>query len=81
MGIAKKNDSEEEANKKLVEELFKLNNDLKVPSPREYGIEKQDFVDKLDILSKQALDSGSPGNNPVIPTQGQIKELYLKLWS
>ena len=81
MGIAEKNDSDAEANKKLVEELFKLNNDLKVPSPKEYGIEKQDFVNKLDILSKQALDSGSPGNNPVIPTQGQIKELYLKLWS
>ena len=76
-----KNDTEAEANKKLVDELFKLNQDLKVPSLKEYGIEKQDFVNKLDILSKQALDSGSPSNNPKVPTHRQIKELYLKLWS
>ena len=58
-----------------------LNKDLNVPSPAEYGINKEDFIGKLDILSKQAIDSGSPANNPIVPSHNQIKDLYLKLWS
>ena len=81
MGIAFENDSQEIANQKLINELYSLNKDLNVPTPLEYGIDKEDFIGKLDILSKQAIDSGSPANNPVIPSHNQIKELYLKLWS
>ena len=81
MGIADYNDSDDLANQKLISELYNLNLDLKVPSPKEYGIDKENFISKLDILAKQALDSGSPSNNPVVPSHNQIKELYLKLWS
>ena len=81
MGIADYNDSDDHANQKLISELYNLNLDLKVPSPKEYGIDKENFISKLDILAKQALDSGSPSNNPVVPSHNQIKELYLKLWS
>ena len=80
MGIANLNDSEDTSNQKLIDELYNLNNDLKVPTPEKYGINKDDFVSKLDILAKQAIESGSPSNNPVIPSHDQIKELYLKLW-
>ena len=80
MGIADLNDNEEISNKKLIDELFNLNSDLKVPTPEKYGINKNDFINKLDTLAKQAIDSGSPSNNPVIPTHDQIKKLYLKLW-
>ena len=72
------NDSQDLANKKLIEALYLLNKDLDVPTPLEYGIIKEDFISKLDVLSKQAIDSGSPSNNPIIPSHEQIKELYLK---
>ncbi len=81
MGIAFKNDEQDVANEKLINELYNLNKDLDVPSLLEYGIEKEDFISKLDILAKQAIDSGSPANNPIIPSHGEIKDLYLKLWS
>ena len=81
MGIADYNDNESTANQKLIDELYNLNLDLKVPTPEQYGINKEDFLSKLDILAKQALASGSPSNNPVIPSHNQIKELYLELWS
>jgi len=81
MGIANYQDNEDLSNQKLIDALFNLNVDLKVPTPEEYGIDKKDFIGKLDVLAKQALDSGSPSNNPVVPSHNQIKELYLKLWS
>ena len=81
MGIALTNDKQDIANEKLINELYNLNKDLDVPSLLEYGIEKEDFISKLDILAKQAIDSGSPANNPIIPSHGEIKDLYLKLWS
>ena len=80
MGIANINDADDISNEKLIKELYELNKDLNVPSPKEYGIKKEDFVNKLDTLAKQAIDSGSPLNNPVVPSHDQIKELYLKLW-
>ena len=80
MGIANINDADDISNQKLIKELYELNKDLNVPSPKEYGIKKEDFVNKLDTLAKQAIDSGSPHNNPVVPSHDQIKELYLKLW-
>ena len=80
MGIANINDADDISNQKLIKELYELNKDLNVPSPKEYGIKKEDFVNKLDTLAKQAIDSGSPHNNPVVPSHDQIKALYLKLW-
>ena len=38
---------------------------LEVPSPEEYGIEKEQFL-KMNIMAEQALASGSPSNNPKI---------------
>ena len=81
MGIADFNDSTNIANQKLIKELYNLNIDLKVPTPKEFGIKEEDFKNKLDTLAKQALDSGSPNNNPVVPSHKEIKELYLKLWA
>ena len=32
-------------------------------------------------MAEQALASGSPGNNPVVPTAGQIETLYSEVFS
>jgi alcohol dehydrogenase class IV len=31
-------------------------------------------------MTQQALDSGSPNNNPRIPNAAEIKGLYQKVW-
>ncbi len=80
MGVANENDTIDDANKKLIFELKSLNNDLQVPTPLKFGIQKEHFLNNLDIMAKQAINSGSPNNNPLVPTTEQIKDLYKKLW-
>ena len=79
MGIASSNDTEENANKLLLDELYQLNVDLEVPSPEEYGIKKEQFLRNLNIMAEQALASGSPNNNPKIPSHSEIVSLYKDL--
>ena len=63
---------------KLVENLFILNEDLKVPSPRSLGHSANH--ETLNLMASQALASGSPQNNPRIPTKNQIIQLYEEVW-
>tara|TARA_Y100001970_G_scaffold283886_1_gene400095 strand:- start:24375 stop:25550 length:1176 start_codon:yes stop_codon:yes gene_type:complete len=81
MGVAEKEDSDEEANNKLLKELENLNKELNVPSPEEFGINREEFMDNLEIMAEQALASGSPGNNPRVPDNKEIINIYKLLWS
>ena len=69
------------ANRILIEELQRLNEDLRVPSPMEYGIDYQQYTDLMPAMAEQALASGSPANNPVIPDRDQIVELYKSVYA
>jgi alcohol dehydrogenase len=80
MGVATVQDSDEVANQKLLDELHALNDELQVPSPAQFGIDRQAFFDLLPVMAEQALASGSPGNNPRVPDAGEITELYKQLW-
>ncbi|HLR29046.1 MAG TPA: iron-containing alcohol dehydrogenase [Paenalcaligenes sp.] len=80
MGLATTKESDEVANDKLLAELAQLNVDLQVPTPKEYGIDKDEYFSVLSTMAEQALASGSPGNNPRVPTKEEIVELYKKVW-
>jgi alcohol dehydrogenase class IV len=80
MGIASANDSDETANQKLIDELLALNSELKVPSLAEFGIDKQHYFDLIPLMADQAIASGSPANNPRLPTRDEIIDLYQQLW-
>ncbi|WP_461537033.1 iron-containing alcohol dehydrogenase [Spongorhabdus nitratireducens] len=80
MGIADAADSDDAANEKLLQELKALNEELKVPTPAEFGIEKDHFFKVVEQMAEQALASGSPGNNPRVPSAEEIVEIYRKLW-
>lgn len=60
----------------LLQELISLNRDLQVPSPKKYGIDKNQWDAVVKTMAQQAIASGSPDNNPRIPTAGEIVELY-----
>jgi alcohol dehydrogenase class IV len=60
----------------LVTALKRLNEDLRVPSLRAYGIARTDFERVLGPMAQDALASGSPAFNPRVPTAEQIVELY-----
>jgi alcohol dehydrogenase len=38
------------------------------------------FQQSIEKMAVDALASGSPQNNPVIPTEAQIAELYRAAW-
>ena len=80
MGIANFDDSIEEANKKLLDELKQLNLDLEVPTLKEFGVKKETFFQNIDTMAIQAIGSGSPNNNPVVPNHKDLVSLYKKLW-
>jgi len=80
IGAASEQDSTEVANAKLLDELIALNKELQVPSPAQFGIDKEAFFELMPTMAEQALASGSPGNNPRVPTAPELVELYRALW-
>ena len=80
MGVANQTDSTELANEKLMAELYAINDELQVPTPEQFGIEREHFFNNLEVMAEQALASGSPANNPKVPSAEEIIEIYKKLW-
>lgn len=50
--------------------------DLRIPGLTGLGIDPEKLMTLAPTLAKDALDSGSPGNNPRVPTAEEIVELY-----
>ena len=71
-------DTDEIACAKLVDGLKQLNADLEVPSPTKLGHAKDDKM--FALMASQALASGSPQNNPRVPTANEIISLYREIW-
>lgn len=80
MGVADGQDSTQVANVKLIAELQSLNDDLQVPTPEQFGISRERFFKLMPNMAQQALDSGSPGNNPRVPSVDEMVDLYRSLW-
>ena len=78
MKWAVENDNDAVACSKLIENLFILNEDLKVPTPKNLGHSADHNL--LKLMASQALASGSPQNNPRVPTEKQIIQLYQEVW-
>jgi alcohol dehydrogenase class IV len=81
IGIADRSHSDAEAGRKLVDALFERNQELEVPSPKAYGIPEERYFSLIPIMAKQALASGSPQNNPRIPTSDEIERIYRQIWT
>ena len=80
MGVADVSDSDEQANAKLMTELYAINEELQVPTPEQFGISQEHFFGNLETMAEQAIGSGSPGNNPRVPSADDIIQIYKKLW-
>jgi len=68
------------APERFVDELASLCEELAVPTPRTYGIDESAWKDKIPMMAQQALDSGSPANNPIVPTKDQIQAIYGEIY-
>jgi alcohol dehydrogenase class IV len=81
IGFAARGDSDGTAAAKLVTGLETLNRDLSVPTPAAYGIDEAAWNGKMALMAEQALASGSPANNPRVPTAAEIVGLYREVWT
>tara|TARA_Y100000588_G_scaffold213015_1_gene227043 strand:+ start:1409 stop:2539 length:1131 start_codon:yes stop_codon:yes gene_type:complete len=80
MKVAQKAETDEVSVQKLITSLKQLNTDLEVPSPSEYGIGNNKYFSLLGTMAEQALESGSPSNNPRVPSPEDIVAIYEELW-
>jgi alcohol dehydrogenase class IV len=80
IGFAASTDHDATAAAKLITGLETLNKDLSVPTPADYGIDEATWKGKMALMAEQALSSGSPANNPRVPTASEIVELYQEVW-
>ena len=47
---------------------------------RDYGIDEQDFLTRLDEMTEQAFDDQCTGANPRYPLMSEIKQMYLNAY-
>ena len=80
MGLAKAGDSNEAAADQLIRGLYSRNAELQVPTPRAFGIPEERYIALMPTMAAQALASGSPQNNPRVPTAQEIEQIYLQAW-
>ena len=81
MGLAARDAHDDAGIECLIEGLYRLNAQLDVPSPQRYGIAEARYFDAIPTMAAQALASGSPQNNPRVPTSDEIAALYRQVWA
>lgn len=79
LGLGGKNDAEK------LENLINAVDELKAKvgikrTIKEYGIEEEDFLNRLDEMTEQAFDDQCTGANPRYPLMSEIKEMYLNAY-
>ena len=47
---------------------------------RDYGIDEQDFLNRLDEMTEQAFDDQCTGANPRYPLMSEIRQMYLNAY-
>jgi alcohol dehydrogenase class IV len=81
LGWARADDGDEAAVGALLDGLAQLNVRLGIPRLRDYpGIDAARFDSSLERMAADALASGSPQNNPVVPAAGDIVAVYRAAW-
>ncbi|WP_010651351.1 iron-containing alcohol dehydrogenase [Oceanobacillus massiliensis] len=68
--------SVEEAAELTVNEVKKICVELEIPNLKGWGIDREEFKKVSRKMAEDALASGSPNNNPKVPTKQEIEELY-----
>jgi alcohol dehydrogenase class IV len=81
VGFAAEGDDDATAAARMVAGLEALNQRLEVPRLGDLEqLEEERFVATIAKMAADALASGSPDRNPVVPTEEQIVVLYKEAW-
>jgi alcohol dehydrogenase class IV len=79
-GVADAGTTDVIASQRMVEALGELCRDLEVPNPRAYGIDHDTWEQLTPLMAEQAVASGSPANNPIVPGRDDIEKIYDKIF-
>ncbi|MBQ5565851.1 MAG: iron-containing alcohol dehydrogenase, partial [Clostridia bacterium] len=70
--------SDEEKLENLIKAIEELKEKIGIKKTiKDYGVDEQDFLDRLDAMTEQAFDDQCTGANPRYPLMSEIKEMYL----
>ncbi|MBR3614770.1 MAG: bifunctional acetaldehyde-CoA/alcohol dehydrogenase [Clostridia bacterium] len=73
--------SDEEKLEALINKIEELKEKIGIKkSIKEYGIDEQDFLARLDDMVEQAFDDQCTGANPRYPLMSEMKEMYLRAY-
>lgn len=81
MGLATEHDPSALAAARFVEGISELCRDLTVPTPQQYGIARAEWDRLIPTMAEQALASGSPANNPLVPDADDIAAIYDEIYA
>jgi alcohol dehydrogenase class IV len=73
--------NEQDGIDKFLLKIKQITQKLQVPTLSQFGVEKEEYFSKIEIMTEQALASGSPGNSPKALSKEEIMDLYKKLWA
>ena len=73
--------TDEEKLENLIKAIDELKEKIGIKKTiRDYGVDEQEFLSKLDEMSKQAFDDQCTGANPRYPLIEEIKQMYLEAY-
>ncbi len=81
MGLVNDIDDVDGCHVALIGFLQDLNRELKVPKMSEFGIQRKEYMSLVESMAQQALASGSPANNPLVPDKAALETLYRQIYS
>ncbi len=79
LGFGAKTDEQSVEN--LISEIDKLKKTVEIKNTiKDYGIDENDFLSRLDDMTEQAFDDQCTGANPRYPLMSEIKQMYLNAY-
>lgn len=76
LGLAAPLDDDRAAAAALVPAFEALNRRLEVPTPESFGIDRDRYRALIPEMARQGLVSGTPANNPRLPSERDMARLY-----
>ncbi len=81
LGCASAATADQDACHALIDYLDKLNLSLELPRlSRCHGVSRIEFDEQVEKMASDAITSGSPANNPRVPSAEEIVGLYEQAW-
>ncbi len=80
LGIVRSHTADSVAASALLPWLEHLNRRCEIPRMRELIKDQRVYESKLHEMAEAAIESGSPDNNPRVPTYEQIIDIYRSIW-